>query len=358
MTKKGTPPAASVPPEPPPPGDAPAPEEKPKADPVEQTTKADGPPPNEVAAGEPAPPGPPTAPTTPAEPPAEAGLPTTQAAGPPLTDEQKKEMILPLVGRKIGLIHDLTSNTNARSALIGGQDFSNVEASDNLGTIATRVEGFLKEVTSDDENIQRFSAEGDRLRGELLETSEDLKKYEDKWGIEELKRLAPSEMGQLEVAAENLEYSTARDVEMTANYLKKVDDVAQEYIAAWDKTESNEGKREFMAALTSSIDILSGIGIGGNALVQFRTKDTKVDMLKLGDITNAFALRGGQVIDMGQAFLNAGVTITGLPNSSTTRDIIDGITELERKASKSINTLYSTLIGWRDRWESGRYEAL
>jgi hypothetical protein len=270
-----------------------------------------------------------------------------------------KEKVLNRVGRKIGSITALDANTRAMTAELDGQDLPHVEAGDNVGSLANKVYSFLIEVDSDNKKLGKLGSEQQRLVGQYRTESEALEnlKKEVNWSQDRLNSEAPSDMGQLDVAAINLEKGTLMLADAGARYVDNVEAKAKEFLDAWDKTEKNEAKKNTIEAINSITDLLTAGGIGGNAITQLATKEVKAGLKTVGEATNAIALRGGQIGDLLQAGWNMVLKADNIL-SKTVPDAVDEISTKEKQAGSALQKLVSRLRAYADEVEASKYEKL
>jgi hypothetical protein len=71
----------------------------------------------------------------------------------------------------------------------------------------------------------------------------------------------------------------------------------------------------------------------------------------------AFALRGGQVIDMLQTAVNSGMTLPNI-QSKNLPDAVDEITGLETKADSALDELVLRLRQYVEQHEAEKYEGI
>lgn len=270
-----------------------------------------------------------------------------------------KAEVLNQLGRKIGSVTALDANTRAMTAALVGQDFPAVEVGDDVGILANKVHSFLGEVASDNQKLGKLGAEQARLTKQYTTEATGLEDQMKRagWSQAKLKTEAPSEMGQLDVAAGNLEKSSAMMADAGAGYAKSVEAKANEYLTAWDQTARNETKKGNMAVLNAVLDLATASGIGGNAITQLATKEIKAGLKTLGQATNAIALRGGQIGDLLQAGINSSITMTHL-GSASTAGALEEITGIEAKADSALDNLVERLQTFVAYREAQEYEGL
>jgi hypothetical protein len=277
----------------------------------------------------------------------------TPAAETPFIDpavKAVKQEILTQVGRKIGAINSLNEKTgDLRTALIS-QDFPHVQAEDNLSSFSSKAFDFLKELQSDNEELGKYNKEYSDLidqyemEGEVL----NVRMNQEGWDLEKLQSEAPSETGQLDVAAGTLEKNTTQVLDAAALYNQRVEAKAEEFLAAWDSTKKNQSTKETLAAINGVLDIASGLGIGGNAITQLTTNQLAKGWEKMADVTNAVTLRGGQIIDMVQAGMNGGISLDSLKNGKDFPGAIEEINRGGEKAGSAVSRLYFRLRDFAD----------
>jgi hypothetical protein len=135
--------------------------------------------------------------------------------------------------------------------------------------VANKVQDFLLEVQSDNTKLGKIGTEQQRLIDQysLESLNFDLVMDWVNWTQNKLNAEAPSEMGQLDIAADNLEQGTAMLADAGATYAKEVEAKAQAYLDAWDQTERNQSKKETFEVINALVDVATAFP-GGRQCAQ------------------------------------------------------------------------------------------
>jgi hypothetical protein len=290
----------------------------------------------------------------------------TPPEAPPVTAPSKtgddffeKEIKFSL-GRKIATINALDSNQRATTAALLGQDFPAPRAGDSTGVILGQAQDFINEIKGDYEDMSAMRAENDRLTADYSDSAKKLNRIQEISGLgqSEVDGFAASEKGQLSTAATNLEKSTTMLADRVAAYNTKVESTALGFMDAWKATKKNEAKKNDILAATVVLDLVSGLGVGLNAITQLGTKEIKGGINKLSDATNNIGLRGGQIIDMVQAGLNSGVNASNIKGAGNMPEVLSQLTDGENKIGTNLSTLRTMIQAYVDEAEASKYEGI
>jgi hypothetical protein len=245
--------------------------------------------------------------------------PPVEAPPPPKYSDEDIQYVQTRLAEKNQLMNTLASNYFAQAGDLDGQDFPMVESAAHEYQFAKRTEDFLNEIKKDYENYADRTSNNATLQANLENRVELLNHMQEEhgWTKEDLEKYAPEQMAVGKLAYENLVNNSAKLADATKRYVNVLDGKAAQYIQEWDRTKHFEKSQDIADTLNMVINVATGIGIGGNAITQFFTKEFKEVGKTFDRFTNAYWLRAGQVGDMAQAFWEAGKTLKNFTASTT-----------------------------------------
>jgi hypothetical protein len=209
------------------------------------------------------------------------------------------------------VLDTLASKYDSQSAFLGAQDVRYVEAGNNEAKFANQVGSFLQEIEADSLGYKELQSNNQPLMDKFTSLDAQLKQQaiDVGWTADDVRKHAPEQTAVGELNYDTYVKAGAVLADATKTYVNKMDGTAAAYNQAWTKTKKNQYTAEVWGSVTAAIDVLTSLGIGGNAVTQFAMKEFKEVKGSFDRITNAYALRGGQVGDMIQAAVMAGFTV-------------------------------------------------
>jgi len=265
--------------------------------------------------------------------------------------------ILTLLGKQEAAVDNVTGTVKAGTALLDGQHLTTPDVGDDVTAYANKATSFLNGVADDFKKLGDWKGRVNAETGVVDESEKSLKaamtKY--KWSEDDLKSADPEAYAKVKTSMVNLQTSQGKFLDATQGYGLMVENKSKAALDGWDATEKKQAKKEDMALVNAFLDISTAMGIGGNAISQIALKEAKAGAETLDRMTNLIGLRGGQIGDMVQAYLNTGNTFTNL-NSTTLSGALSEVSATDARVGQKLTDLTQRVTAFREQWEDDRFE--
>ena len=260
--------------------------------------------------------------------------------------EGDRRALLAAFGNLVGQYQALSSTNKSAASAFAAKDFAYIFDTSSVATFLPQAIHFLSNIPADLNRFRSLLNNVTSIKSSIIqsETLISVMKGVYKLSDEDINNLIPPEtLGEFKAAQMDYAQSVALLADQVVGYTQRLDEQAAILLSAWDATKKTEATSHVFGAITVVIDILTGIGIGGNAIAQSIFKDLKQALQKGANydrLWNGIGLRAGQVGDMLQAALNSGVYLSKLGGIKS----FDDIDNVARDADISIGTNLTALL--------------
>ena len=212
----------------------------------------------------------------------------------------------------------LSSTNKAAAYSYAAQDFNYVFSTDRVSTFLPQAQTFLSEMVADFGRFKKLESSVSEIGQEILKSEAliSITKSLYKLSDEDINALMPPELlGQLRAARQDYANSLKALADGVVGYTQRLDEQAKIILKAWDATEKTESFNHIFGSITVVIDLLTSLGIGGNAITQSIAREWKEinkPGAKYDRLWNGIGLRSGQVGDALQAAVNSGIWLDKL----------------------------------------------
>lgn len=271
-------------------------------------------------------------------------------------------MLLEAIGNSVGQYVALSSTNKSLAAAYVAKDFNYVFDTSSVASFLPQATTFLQNIPED---ISRFQS--------LAKNVQDIENNNDKNDLTiqliknlnglsdvDVNNLMPPELlGQLKAAQQDYAASTAILADEVTGYIQRLDSQAKVLLQAWDKTKKTEASSNVFGAITVVVDILTGLGIGGNAITQSIAKEFK-EVTKGGAtydrLWNGIGLRTGQVGDMLQAAFNSGLWLSRLSGVVSIEGVYDKSKDADISTANNLKLLLERVKKYEEeeKWKQDR----
>jgi hypothetical protein len=241
----------------------------------------------------------------------------------------------------------LAAKYDAQSVFLSSQDVAYVEAGDDEKRFVGHVQDFLGEINRDQKNYAELTKGNTLLQDQLVAANKGLTDIQaaTDWNNQDLRKYAEAEMAVSDISYDTMAKNAGVLGDISKEYVNKTDGTAAAYEQAWDRTKHNEKRKELFQSINTVLDLMTGVGIGGNALTQFVAKEFSEIGKTFDRLTNAYWLRNGQIGDLAQAAMNSGYSFKNFA-SNTTMGMTNEIKGNADMANSHLVTLSNRFRDW------------
>jgi hypothetical protein len=210
-------------------------------------------------------------------------------------------------------MQSIAAGNMSYQASLSAQDIETIKAQRKVEALMPQVQNFLEDVIHDNREANKLIGMINGWSDEVVKQGELVTKLREEYGLKDDAAfdafIGASALGERDGAAKAYIDSTVSMAAAAQRYQQRFNEAAEELIHAWDQTEKLEYKESVFNTVTTVLTMVGSMGIGGNAGVQFFTKQY-ADILggTVDKVTSAIGLRGGQMLNL---FNNAEKTVFG-----------------------------------------------
>jgi hypothetical protein len=255
----------------------------------------------------------------------------------------------------VGQYIALAATNKATAAAYAAKDFNYVFSTEKVASFFPQAQTFLSDIVEDLTRFRRLSANVSEIGYSMLRNDALINVIKGVYHLSDsdINDLMPPELlGQVKAAQQDYANSLAILANEVVRYTERLDDQAELIIKAWDATKKTDANAHIIGSITVVVDLLTALGIGGNATVQSIAKEF-AEVTKGGAayhrLWNGIGLRAGQVGDALQAAFNSGIWLDKLNNVKKISEVYDKVKDADVAIGENLKLLLERIKDYEEK---------